>query len=83
MDQLAEFLNTVGFPVATAIAFFFICLNMYKMQQKLLNEFQMTIRDNTEIIKDNTETTKFLLQELRYKKLVNINIGETTDGTSV
>ena len=69
-NELVDLINSVGFPIASSIAFFFICINMFKTQQKLLTEFQNTLRDNTEIIKDNTETTKILLQELRYQKVV-------------
>lgn len=70
-NELADLINSVGFPITVSIAFFYICINMFKTQQKLLTEFQSTIRDNTEIIKDNTETTKILLQELRYQKVVH------------
>lgn len=70
-NELADLINSVGFPITVSIAFFFICINMFKAQQKLLTEFQNILRDNTEIIKDNTESTKILLQELRYQKVVH------------
>lgn len=70
-NEIIELINSVGFPITVSVAFFFICINMFKAQQKLLTEFQNILRDNTEIIKDNTETTKVLLQELRYQKVIH------------
>ena len=70
MSDLVELINVLGFPIAVCIALFYINREMIQQQQKLLTEFQNTIRDNTEIMRDTNELTKILIRELNMAKQV-------------
>lgn len=70
MSDLVELINVLGFPIAVCIALFYINREMIQQQQKLLTEFQNTIRDNTEMMRDTNELTKILIRELNMAKQV-------------
>lgn len=70
MGDLVELINVLGFPIAVCIALFYINREMIQQQQKLLTEFQNTIRDNTEMMRDTNELTKILIRELNMTKQV-------------
>ena len=70
MGDLVEIINVLGFPIAVCIALFYINREMIQQQQKLLTEFQNTIRDNTEMMRDTNELTKILIRELNMTKQV-------------
>ena len=70
MTELMELINVLGFPIAVCIALFYINREMMLQQQKLLTEFQNTVRDNTEMMRDNNELTKILIRELNMAKQV-------------
>lgn len=70
MSDLVELINVLGFPIAVCIALFYINREMIQQQQKLLTDFQNTIRDNTEIMRDTNELTKILIRELNMTKQV-------------
>lgn len=65
-----ELINVLGFPIAVCIALFYINREMIQQQQKLLTDFQNTIRDNTEMMRDTNELTKILIRELNMTKQV-------------
>lgn len=70
MTELMELINVLGFPIAVCIALFYINREMMMQQQKLLTEFQNTVRDNTEMMRDTNELTKILIRELNMAKQV-------------
>ncbi len=70
MTELMELINVLGFPIAVCIALFYINREMIQQQQKLLTDFQNTIRDNTEMMRDTNELTKILIRELNMAKQV-------------
>lgn len=70
MTDLMELINVLGFPIAVCIALFYINREMIQQQQKLLTDFQNTIRDNTEMMRDTNELTKILIRELNMTKQV-------------
>lgn len=70
MTDLMELINVLGFPIAVCIALFYINREMIQQQQKLLTDFQNTIRDNTEMMRDTNELTKILIRELNMAKQV-------------
>ena len=70
MADLMELINVLGFPIAVCIALFYINREMMLQQQKLLTEFQNTVRDNTEMMRDTNELTKILIRELNMTKQV-------------
>lgn len=70
MTELMELINVLGFPIAVCIALFYINREMIQQQQKLLTDFQNTIRDNTEMMRDTNELTKILIRELNMTKQV-------------
>ena len=70
MGDLVELINVLGFPIAVCIALFYINREMIQQQQKLLTEFQNTIPDNTEMMRDTNELTKILIRELNMAKQV-------------
>lgn len=70
MGDLVELINVLGFPIAVCIALFYINREMIQQQQRLLTEFQNTIRDNTEMMRDTNELTKILIRELNMAKQV-------------
>ena len=70
MSDLIELINVLGFPIAVCLALFYINREMMLQQQKLLTEFQNTVRDNTEMMRDTNELTKILIRELNMTKQV-------------
>lgn len=70
MSDVVELINVLGFPIAVCIALFYINREMIQQQQKLLTDFQNTIRDNTEMMRDTNELTKILIRELNMAKQV-------------
>lgn len=70
MSDAMELINVLGFPIAVCIALFYINREMMMQQQKLLTEFQNTVRDNTEMMRDTNELTKLLIRELNMTKQV-------------
>ena len=70
MSDVMELINVLGFPIAVCIALFYINREMILQQQKLLTDFQNTIRDNTEMMRDSNELTKLLIRELNMTKQV-------------
>ena len=70
MSDLIELINVLGFPIAVCLALFYINREMMIQQQKLLTEFQNTVRDNTEMMRDTNELTKLLIRELNMTKQV-------------
>lgn len=70
MSDLVELINVLGFPIAVCLALFYINREMMIQQQKLLTEFQNTVRDNTEMMRDTNELTKLLIRELNLTKQV-------------
>lgn len=70
MTDLIELINVLGFPIAVCLALFYINREMMIQQQKLLTEFQNTVRDNTEMMRDTNELTKILIRELNMTKQV-------------
>ena len=70
MTDLIELINVLGFPIAVCLALFYINREMMMQQQKLLTEFQNTVRDNTEMMRDTNELTKILIRELNMTKQV-------------
>lgn len=70
MSDVVELINVLGFPIAVCIALFYINREMIQQQQKLLTDFQNTIRDNTEMMRDTNELTKILIRELNMTKQV-------------
>lgn len=70
MSDLVELINVLGFPIAVCLALFYINREMMIQQQKLLTEFQNTVRDNTEMMRDTNELTKILIRELNMTKQV-------------
>ena len=70
MSDVMELINVLGFPIAVCLALFYINREMMIQQQKLLTEFQNTVRDNTEMMRDTNELTKILIRELNMTKQV-------------
>lgn len=70
MNDVIELINVLGFPIAVCLALFYINREMMIQQQKLLTEFQNTVRDNTEMMRDTNELTKLLIRELNMTKQV-------------
>ena len=70
MSDVMELINVLGFPIAVCLALFYINREMMIQQQKLLTEFQNTVRDNTEMMRDTNELTKLLIRELNMTKQV-------------
>lgn len=70
MGDIIEIVNVLGFPIAVCVALFYINREMMMQQQKLLTEFQNTVRDNTEMMRDTNELTKILIRELNMTKQV-------------
>lgn len=52
LSAIVELINGVGFPIAVCIALFWFNRETIREQQKLLVELKDIIRDNTEVIKD-------------------------------
>ena len=52
LSAIVELINGVGFPIAVCIALFWFNRETILEQQKLLVELKDIIRDNTEVMKD-------------------------------
>ena len=52
LSAIVELINGVGFPIAVCIALFWFNRETTREQQKLLVELKDIIRDNTEVMKD-------------------------------
>ena len=52
LSAIIELINGVGFPIAGCIALFWFNRETIREQQKLLEELKDIIRDNTEVMKD-------------------------------
>ena len=52
LSAVVELINGVGFPIAVCIALFWFNRETLREQQKLLIELKDIIRDNTEVMKD-------------------------------
>ena len=60
LSAIVELINGVGFPIAVCIALFWFNRDTIREQQKLLVELKDIIRDNSELMKD-------LIDEIRRK----------------
>lgn len=60
LSAVVEIINGVGFPIAVCIALFWFNRDTIREQQKLLIELKDIIRDNSEVMKD-------LIDEFRRK----------------
>ena len=52
LSAIVELINGVGFPIAVCIALFWFNRETIREQQKLLVELKDIIHDNTEVMKD-------------------------------
>ena len=60
LSAIVELINGVGFPIAVCIALLWFNRDTIREQQKLLIELKDIIRDNSEVMKD-------LIDEIRRK----------------
>ena len=58
LSAVVELINGVGFPIAVCIALFWFNRDTIKEQQILLNELKEIIRDNSEVMKDLVDEIK-------------------------
>lgn len=58
LSALVELINGVGFPIAVCIALFWFNRDTIREQQKLLIELKDIIRDNSEVMKDLIDEIK-------------------------
>lgn len=58
LSAVVELINGVGFPIAVCIALFWFNRDTIQEQQKLLVELKDIIRDNSEVMKDLIEEIK-------------------------
>ena len=58
LRALIDLINSVGFPIAVSIALFWINLQTIKEQHKLLIDFKDIIRDNSEVMRDLVDEIK-------------------------
>ena len=58
LGVIIELINGVGFPIAVCVALFWFNRDTIKEQQKLLIELKDIIRDNSEVMKDLIEEIK-------------------------
>lgn len=58
LSGIVELINGVGFPIAVCIALFWINQNTVREQQKLLFELKDIIRDNSEVMRDLIDEIK-------------------------
>ena len=52
LNSIVELINGVGFPITVCIALFWFNMDTIREQQKLLVELKDIIRDNSEVMKD-------------------------------
>lgn len=50
--EVGELINTVGFPIAAFIAMFWLNRETLRRYEKVLSEFESTIKTHTEVIRD-------------------------------
>lgn len=58
LQTIVDLINGVGFPIAVCIALFWFNRDTIKEQQKLLIELKDIIRDNSEVMKDLVDEIK-------------------------
>lgn len=58
LQAIVDLINGVGFPIAVCIALFWFNRETIKEQQKLLIEFKDIIRDNSEVMRDLLDEIK-------------------------
>lgn len=58
LSAIVELINRVGFPIAVCIALFWFNRDTIREQQKLLVELKDIIRDNSEVMKDLIDEIK-------------------------
>lgn len=58
LSAVVELINGVGFPIAVCIALFWFNRDTIREQQKLLIELKDIIRDNSEVMKDLIDEIK-------------------------
>ena len=58
IESLIKLINGVGFPIVVCIALFWFNRDTIKEQQILLNELKDIIRDNSEVMKDLVDEIK-------------------------
>lgn len=58
LGVIVELINGLGFPIAVCVALFWINRDVIKDQQKLLMELKDIIRDNSEVMKDLIDEIK-------------------------
>ena len=58
LSAVVELINGVGFPIAVCIALFWFNRDTIREQQKLLVDLKDIIRDNTEVMKDLIDEIK-------------------------
>lgn len=58
LSAIVDLINGVGFPIAVCIALFWFNRETIKEQQKLLTEFKDIIRDNSEVMRDLVDEIK-------------------------
>ena len=58
LTTLIELINGVGFPIAVCIALFWLNITVFKEHQRILVELKDIIRDNSEAMKDLIDEIK-------------------------
>ena len=58
LNSIVELINGVGFPIAVCIALFWFNRETTREQQRLLSELKDIIRDNSEVMKDLIDEIK-------------------------
>lgn len=58
LSAVVELINGVGFPIAVCIALFWFNRDTIREQQKVLVELKDIIRDNSEVMKDLIDEIK-------------------------
>ena len=58
LGTIVELINGVGFPIAVCIALFWFNRDTIHAQQNLLTELKDIIRDNTEVMRDLIDEIK-------------------------
>lgn len=58
LGSVGELINEVGFPIAVCVALFWFNMGTIREQQKLLIELKDIIRDNSEVMRDLVDEIK-------------------------
>lgn len=58
LQTIVDLINGVGFPIAVCIALFWFNRDTIREQQKILIELKDIIRDNSEVMKDLIDEIK-------------------------